>query len=48
MPYAMTLEGTDLSGTTGLTQEQLGRACVDEATVAPSGLTVKTCIPDEG
>ena len=46
--FRLHLEGTDLSGTTGLTQEQLGRACADNATVAPSGLTAKACIPDEG
>ncbi len=42
------LEGTDLSGATGLTQEQLGRACADDATIAPPGLTAKACIPGEG
>lgn len=42
------LEGTDLSGATGLTQEQLGRACADDATVAPPGLTARACIAGEG
>ena len=42
------LEGTDLSGAIGLTQEQLGRACADDATIAPPGLTAKACIAGEG
>ena len=42
------IEGTDLSGVTGLTQEQLSRACADAATVPPDGLTARACAPGEG
>ncbi len=37
------LNGTNLSGVSGLTQAQLDRACGDDATVPPEGLTIKPC-----
>ncbi len=42
------LEGTDLSGAAGLTQEQLARACADDETVAPAGLTATACPSGDG
>jgi uncharacterized protein YjbI with pentapeptide repeats len=37
------LRGTDLRRAKGLTQVQLNRACGDNATKLPAGLTVKVC-----
>ena len=37
------LNGTNLSGVSGLTQAQLDRACGNDATVPPEGLTIKPC-----
>ena len=36
--YLMRIEGTDLSNTQGLTQDQLDIACGDDATGLPAGL----------
>jgi uncharacterized protein YjbI with pentapeptide repeats len=37
------LDGADLAGARGLTQNQLDRACGDQKTALPDGLTVKPC-----
>lgn len=37
------IQGTDLSRTIGLTQEQVGRACADAQTRLPAGLRVAYC-----
>lgn len=40
---AANLSGADLTTAFGLTQDQLDRACGDEATLLPEGLTVPSC-----
>jgi uncharacterized protein YjbI with pentapeptide repeats len=37
------LVGADLRGAGGLTQEQLNKACGDERTKLPEGLTIPRC-----
>ena len=45
--YLMRIEGTDLSATRGLTQDQLDIACGDDRTKLPAGLAVPPDWPCE-